>query len=320
MLYIAGFSCFRTEGPFTKSTTTKRTEQLNKFNMDEGLNIYPYTYGPDPFLVTRPLQAYGNALKTIYCMPCKQRHGLERYHHHHSTAYFNQHQSRFGSDVNCPTCKIRHPIQNPAEKRIILFTSSTLHNVYLDEQVRFPSHIDIESISGGQINDLYQAWKACYFDKQPQHVVIVAGLNNVERTSLEVFENTLNKWNFDVLNLNPDNTFRVCKLLKPPKLAWLPGNGNPPTSTYVNYLDKIEEMNKTIHKINIYNGHSNVIGFGSEGIRASRKKDGSGKKMLMHIFSSWREHRDGREKCLHIADKGRVNMMKKLLRYIYANV
>ena len=321
MVYIAGLSCFRTEGPFTKTTTTELTEQLNTSVMDEGLNINPYTFGPDPFLVTRPLQAYGNALKTIYCMPCRQRHGVDKYHHHHSTSYFNIRQARFGSDLNCPTCKIRHPIELPPDqKRIILFTSSTLHNVYLDEQVRFPTHIDIESIAGGRIDDLYQAWRSCYNDDKPQHVVLVAGLNDVVNISLADFEASLNKWNFELLNLNSENTFRVCKMLKPPKLAWLPGNGKPPTPHYVNYLDKIENMNDIIQKINLYNGHTNVIGFGSEGIRSSRSKDASGKKMKMHIFSSWREHRSGREKCLHIADKGRVSMLKRLLRYIYANI
>ena len=120
------------------------------------------------------------------------------------------------------------------------------------------------------------------------------------------------------MSLNSKNTFRVCKLLKPPKLAWLPGNGPAPPG-HVNYLQKIEEINRCIHDLNISNGHFDVIGFGSEGIRKSRKRDADGKCMLMHKISSWREKDLGPEHCLHLNDRGRTNMMKKLLRYIIAN-
>ena len=287
--------------------------------MTDDDNMHPFQYGPDPFPVNKPLQRYGNTMKSLYCLPCHTRFGVMRFHRHHSTQHFHTTIARTSTDVNCPTCKHTHPIQPQEGYRIVLVTSSTLHNVFLDPQMRSPIHYDVESIPGARLQELYQSWLKVYNNSFPQHVVVVGGLNDVANTSMANIQATLKRWSINVRSLNNANTFRVCKLLKPPMLAWLPGNGPPPPG-FVNHLERIEEINQYICDLNASNGHFSVIGFGSEGIRKSRKRGADGRQLLMHKFSSWREQSRGPEHCLHLNDNCRTIMMKKLLRYLIANV
>ena len=82
-------------------------------------------------------------------------------------------------DVDCPSYMVNHPIESDEERVIILLTSSTLHNVILNDEVRVPFHIDIESISGARLMDLYNAWRTAYANvHKPQDLIIIAGLND----------------------------------------------------------------------------------------------------------------------------------------------
>lgn len=283
-------------------------------------NMFPFQFGPDPFPVNRPLQVYGNDMKSIYCIPCKTRFGVEKYHRHHSTQHFHATKARTSDVVECPTCKVVHPIKEERQFKVILVTSSTLHNVYLHPKMRSPVHFDTESIPGARLHELYRAWKAAYNNAFPQHVILVGGLNDVERTPISSIKSCLVNWSIELKELNDKNSFRVCKLLKPPKLVWLPGNVGSPPRNHVNYLNKIEEINSFIDGLNSTNGHPDMIGFGSEGIRKSRKRDESGQQLLMHKLSSWREHARGPAHCLHINDEGRLNMLKRLVRYMMNNL
>ena len=67
----------------------------------------------------------------------------------------------------------------------------------------------------------------------------------------------LQAWHYDVMSANENNTFRVCKLLRPPKLAWFEASGDPPTSTYINYLGRTNNYNIIIDEF--YNNSPKLI-------------------------------------------------------------
>ena len=150
---------------------------------------------------------------------------------------------------------------------------------------------------------------------------MVCGLNDVQNTTPDRFKAVLKAWHFDVMTANDNNTFRVCKLLRPPKLAWFEASGDPPTSTYINYLGRINAYNNIIDEFNESNGFERVIGFHLEGCRGGRKRRGpGGQPGFQHCFNAWREVRQGAEHCLHLNDVKRSTMMGHLMKYIFYNV
>ena len=90
---------------------------------------------------------------------------------------------------------------------------------------------------------------------------------------------------------NPLNTFRIAELLRPPMFAWFPKDGEPPSREYVNYLDKIDNINKRLKLFNEDGGVTGMIGFSNEGCRSvrCRQKDGSMDNIKQHVFKDWRE-------------------------------
>ena len=281
-------------------------------------DMSPFTFGPDPFLVNRPRQLYGNMINYIECRPCHNRFNITTHHRHHSTYYFHKTSEYLGStSVNCPTCKVHHPIQQERDRTVVLYTSSTLHNTYLQPEVRWPFHIDVESICGAKLYDLYQAWTATYrLEPGPVDLIIVAGLNDVRTTSVQDFTNTLNHWYFTLKDNNDSSTMRICKLMRPPSLAWFPANGPQPDLPYTNHLDKINLINSQIDHFNRLNSIDQVIGFSNEGCRAGKKRHRGGAPAISHVLHQWREADQGMASCLHLRDKERANMTRKLARYI----
>jgi hypothetical protein len=65
-------------------------------------------------------------------------------------------------------------------------------------------------------------------------------------------------------------------------------SGDPPTSTYINYLGRINAYNNIIDEFNESNGFERVIGFHIEGCRGVRGQPG-----VQHCFNTWREVRQG---------------------------
>ena len=130
--------------------------------------------------------------------------------------------------------------------------------------------MDIESICGGTTLDLWQAWRGTYgLDSGPTDFIISLGLNDVERKTLAAFMNPFHAWNDEVISNNPTRTFRLCRLMRPPKMPRFERNGAYPTTGYVNlHIDKINEINAIIDSFNIQNGHTHVPGFQLEGCRA----------------------------------------------------
>ena len=96
----------------------------------------PFVYGPDPFPVSRPLYNYGSPYKFAPCTVCKIRFNQSVKHRHHSSMYFQENNMRlYGPTVNCPTCKVQHNWE-VGSRTTVLFTTSTLHNVFLDPGVQ----------------------------------------------------------------------------------------------------------------------------------------------------------------------------------------
>ena len=254
---------------------------------------------------------FGSPDKSAPCPPCKERFGVDKYHRHHSTRWYHDCERREGRDeVDCECCKVRHSIEPPARGRIVIFTSSTLHNVYMDPRVKTDIHVDVESICGGRLRDLYLAWQMAYgSDTTPIHIVIVSGLNDVRNVGPSGFDNILLTWFEQIFDLNESSTIRMCKLLRTPSQCWFPGNGPLPTANYVNYLSKVNSINGKIDQFNERLGHSKVIGFACDGCR-TRKRE------VRHKITDWREAQRGAEHCLHLNSNKRYRMFLKLMRYI----
>ena len=261
-------------------------------------------YGPaDP--------KFGSPDKSAPCPPCRERLNKDVFHRHHSTRWYHDQlnaENKFVAD--CEMCKVTHTTV-PAERgRICIFTSSTLHNIYMDPRVRPDIHIDIESICGGRILDLYRAWKAAYGEDQGKmHIVLVAGLNDVKKVEPEDFASVINLWNHELFEQHPGSTLRVCKLLRPPMLCWFPGNGPVPSPDYVNYMDRVNAINVLIDKYNEERGHGKVLGFACDGCRARRGR-------MEHKFPDWREVDNGPAACLHLSNQKRYRMYTKLEKFI----
>ena len=76
--------------------------------------------------------------------------------------------------------------------------------------------------------DLCRIWNESYRQHyKPTDTFAVCGLNDVQNTTLDRFKAVLQAWHLDVMSANENNTFRVCKLLRPPKLAWFKSSGSP---------------------------------------------------------------------------------------------
>lgn len=279
-------------------------------------NSTPFFNGPDPFRADQLQWLYGSNYKDVYCRVCEERLHKRIYHRHHSSFFFHQTSARlYGPEVNCPTCKVSHPaLPENGDRTVVLYTTSTLHNVFLNPSVRLPFHIDVESICGGKIVDLFNAWRHTYrMQETPTDIVVVAGLNDVTNLTTENYMGVVKAWNYEVKEVNRDSSFRVCKLMRPPSLAWFPGNKEPPTPSYINYITRLNNYNQEIDEFNVENGNLGVVGFHLEGCRG-------GGGVVRHNYKAWREVRLGREKCLHLAEPKRVNMFKKLTRYIQSRI
>ena len=92
-----------------------------------------------------------------------------------------------------------------------------------------------------------------------------------------------------------------------------PANGPLPAPGYVNYLDKVNQINVVIDNFNKRVGNGSILGFGCEGCRG---KKGGILRGTQHKLSDWREASRGARFCLHLKEKKRVKMMIKLFRYV----
>jgi hypothetical protein len=204
------------------------------------------------------------------------------------------------------------------DRQLIIFSSSTLHNTILDRNIRTHRHIDIETICGGKTVDLYKTWQAIYSNStKPCDIIVISGVNDVPSTPVSDLRDIFNKWSFELTRQNQSSTLRVCRMITPPAKAWFPSNGPLPLTNYVNHMTMINSINDMITNINQLNSHDWVIGFSREGCRSVSR---GGERKTSHNFGAWREIALGKHKCLHLNDRHRSNMMRKLLNYIKQHI
>ena len=277
--------------------------------------------GPDPWDTERAEFRHGNIIATIPCNPCRVRLGRDVCHRHFSSDFHRSMASYLQDEepwINCPTCKFSHPVDVGDTRRIVIFSSSTLHNCILDRNVRTSCHLDVETICGAKTADLHRTWQATYSSStKPCDVILVTGVNDIPSTPVEELKNILNTWSFELTRQNPTSTLRVCRMLTPPAKGWFPANGPLPLTNYTNHLNMITEVNNMICNINQLNAHDWVIGFTTEGCRSTIR---GGVRKVSHNFGAWREISQGKHRCMHLNERHRVIMFRKLLQFITSHV
>lgn len=177
-------------------------------------------HGPDGFVTCRS-NHFGTTNETIPCHICHDI-GLRKFHQHHSTAY---QFARFEDVVKCAYCKIWH---SPCrENRIsVIFSDSTLHDVFLEPHVRSPIHIDTETICGGRLRDGKLNWDCAYGNmNRGIDTTIVLGLNDIRSQNVRVkFVQELEDWGKMVAEhgekFSVKNTLGISRLLNAPALVW----------------------------------------------------------------------------------------------------
>ena len=118
---------------------------------------------------------------------------------------------------------------------------------------------------------MYRTWRACYIaDKNPMHVILVTGLNDVVRVPPEGFETVLQAWYHELFDLHPASTIRMCTLMRTPSQCRFHANGPLPVPGYVTYLEKVNQINVVIDKFNRRVGNGSILGFGCEGCRGKK--------------------------------------------------
>ena len=128
------------------------------------------------------------------------------------------------------------------EKKIILFTSSTLHNAHLQTNVKTKLHIEIESICGATIPLLHANWELAYeLDPSHQTIILVAGINDViKNASPYQIMGAIKNWDINlkthskIHGHSKPNKLIVTGMLRPPKFAWFPNKQNRDINTRLN--------------------------------------------------------------------------------------
>lgn len=268
----------------------------------------------------------GSCSGAFPCPVCRPLSSIPTYHRHYSTkTLYNNMLSRQEETVDCMVCKTNHPIKSKEERLIIFFSTSTVHNVVLEEEVKSPHHFNIETICGGTIDLLRRNFSLLYYEeKTPMDIILSAGLNDLKDEE-DVIMHNLFLFKRDVLGQNKDNTFYAIKLLRPPMYCWFPKNGTMPemrgSQPYENMLEKVNRLNDIITKLNKPLGYNSQTSFEFLGLRGHKKtRDGQRVVVHEHMLDRWREYDRGPASCLHLDDKLRVVAFKKIISHIVYNL
>ena len=268
----------------------------------------------------------GSVSGAFPCTVCRPLSSIPFYHRHHSMkTLFNTMLSRKENLVDCIVCKTRHPIRGSDNRLVIFFSTSTVHNVVLEETVSSPNHFNIETICGGTIDLLRRNFSLLYYEEKiPMDVILSAGLNDLNDEA-DVIMNNIFLFKRDVLGQNKENTFFMIKMLRPPMYCWFPRNGVMPETRgsrpYINMLEKVDSLNDVISKLNKPLGYANQTSFEFLGLRGHKKtRDGQVVVEREHILEQWREFDQGPARCLHLNDKLRLVAFKKIISHITHNL
>ena len=129
----------------------------------------------------------------------------------------------------------------------------------------------------------------------------------------------------DILTNNTKCMIIIIPVMIPPKMAWLPGDGDiPDPSTYTNHLEKILELNSEIRRFNQQHAKhvSSIFDMEGEGVRTGSKKDPTtGKKLRSHIWTAWKEYDAAdpatKTNLFQLSEAKKVAAFNRLLTYIH---
>ena len=187
--------------------------------------------------------------------------------------------------------------------------SSTLHDVWLEDTVRNPFHIDTISICGGTMKMGRLNYVHAY-NMQNKGVDVVAqfGLNDVRKIEAKQFKLEMLQWIWSIdaheRTYDVEDTIGFVKMPHAPCMAWL-----FPTTNYHNFL---YTFNKIIGEVNTTNGKcQNIVSFQNEGQRTARNG------LAQHELRNWREEKE--EDMMHLKDYLRAKMYKRVVKYFKEN-
>ena len=269
---------------------------------------------------TRNRHEYGSVSGRFPCQVCRPLSSVPFYHRHHSTrTMLNTMHARDVHTIDCLVCKTAHPTDDTDERLVVFFSTSTLHNIVYEPEVKSPYCFNLETICGGTIDLLRRNFSLLYYqEKRPMDIIFSGGLNDLNDDT-DLIVHNLFQFKKEVLEQNKSNTFFIVQMLRPPMYCWFPKNGPPPATRgsrpYANLLPKVDYINEIIAKMNKPLGYPNQTSFEYLGLRSFKKSTGV---VYQHVMPRWREHLQGKgpAMCLHLTDEFRVVAFNKIIGHI----
>ena len=261
------------------------------------------------------------------CLICSNKEilGLKTediYHHHFSSKVVRDCcTNKESGNCFCPSCKVVHGHPSENDRLRIIIAASSLHEFWnpREEGISYPgdsSHADYLTIPGARINELTTAWELIYFqEKRPMDIFLSAGHENLLKgqsvnsimVAIKHFIDLV-EYQAEKFHPNSPNTCVIGTLYYPPRLCWLPNNGNMPHS-YVNHYDEMKELNGKIEALNMKHGLK-APNFPTMGIRIEKIY---GRPVTKHRWQHWKEV-DRTEK-LHLIDSLRIKTAQQIHKY-----
>lgn len=158
--------------------------------------------------------------------------GIRIRHRHHSTqlGLRKAHLSNLES-IPYATCKVEHPLALYEGQKIVLVTSSTLHNSWIVQNFSANMHFEVITICGGKMKDGRLNFIHDYC-KQPHpfNVTILMDLNDFKTTSVDDFHLKMTQWVDEVqvqvhqIKFNVINRISFIKFTRVPQQFGYPAN------------------------------------------------------------------------------------------------
>ena len=197
------------------------------------------------------------------------------FHHHFSTQQLRDFAAKYRcrslGTFTCPICKTEEPVELPTNvTRRVLLSSSTLFNIWENNNLRVNTHFEMEAVVGGRVRDLTRVLDKLYLHDKPNRVEVIAvcSINNIgdgqtpEDIIAEMKEmKELVAEHSKMFKHEPPSFVSFATCILPPKFCsfYLPPNATDlrewiPPSKFVNRAEAIETLNKMIKEMNEMDG------------------------------------------------------------------
>ena len=234
------------------------------------------------------LKKYGPTNREEECWVCKFSNRRSIQHIHYSSKDHHVNLESSGEiTVKCSSCKITHPICEPNKRLKILITSEILPITLSTHNP--PFHVNIEMVWNANLKELQENWENLYLSETtPMDVVVLSGHLEIPLIEISEFVEQIANLKRKVRKQNLENSFTFCELIRPPKYVRFPYAGVMPEN-FVNYLHKINSINRVIKTFNNATSKINSLSFASRGTRSKgTKRDSEGNLVYTsHKLSDW---------------------------------